>query len=114
MFNLGMFYATGDGGPKNDPSAAAWFRRAADLGLHDAQYNMAVMAQSGRGVPKNLADAYKWYLVAAAQGDTGARQSADAIKGELSAEQRTAAERAAGAYPTQVASSQPRSGGGTD
>ncbi len=108
QFNTGMFYANGDGGAKNDGAAAAWFRRAADAGLHDAQFNLAVLSQTGRGMPKNLAEAYKWYLVAASQGDAGARQAADTLKAELSPDQQSAAERAAAAFRTQVATAQVR------
>ena len=64
MHNLALYYLEGAGGPKNLTSAAQWFRRAADLGLVDSQYNLARLYEDGYGVSQNPAEAYKWYLIA--------------------------------------------------
>lgn len=45
----------------------AW-RRAADKGDADAQYNIGQIYKLGRGVPVDLAEAEKWYRLAALQG----------------------------------------------
>ena len=98
MFNLGLFYANGDGGARDDREAVGWFRRAADIGLHDAQFNLAVMNQNGRGAPQSAAEAYKWFLIAAASGDTGAQASADALKPQIAPDALAAARRSAAAW----------------
>ena len=49
--------------------AFAWYRRAADAGMPDAEFNVAVMLDSGRGVPPDLAEAAVWYARAATHGN---------------------------------------------
>jgi localization factor PodJL len=102
MYNLGMAYYEGLGGPKNIVAAAQWFRRAADLGHNDAQYNLAGLYRNGQGVERNAAEAYKWYLIAArggsAQAQAEARGAADSVKAGLSPAAQTLAERAAASY----------------
>ena len=64
----------------NLPTVRLWdqrasaFRRAADLGLVDSQFNLGVLYEQGRGVAQNTAEAYKWYLIAAKSGDEQARR----------------------------------------
>ncbi|WP_294329727.1 SPOR domain-containing protein [uncultured Sphingomonas sp.] len=54
---------------RGDYAAAmqAW-RRAADKGDADAQYNIGQIYKLGRGVPVDLAEAEKWYRLAALHG----------------------------------------------
>ena len=101
MHNLALYSFEGVGGPKNLTNAAEWFRRAADLGLVDSQYNLARLYEGGFGVAQNPAEAYKWYLIAGRSGDGESRMSALRIKGQLSAEAQSAAERAAGGFQAQ-------------
>jgi localization factor PodJL len=101
MHNLALYYFEGTGGPKNLTQAAQWFRRAADLGLVDSQYNLGRLYEEGFGVSQNPAEAYKWYLIAQRSGDTESRNSAQRIKGQLSVEAQTAADRAAQAFRAQ-------------
>ena len=49
--------------------AFAWYRRAADAGMPEAEFNVAVMLDSGRGVRPNLAEAAIWYARAATHGN---------------------------------------------
>jgi localization factor PodJL len=98
MHNLGLAFFHGSGGPMNKTTAAQWFRRAADLGMGDSQYNLASLYEQGYGVSQNPAEAYKWYLIAARSGDAEARSAADRLKGELTPEARSAAERSAAGY----------------
>jgi localization factor PodJL len=98
MHNLGLAFFHGSGGPMNKTTAAQWFRRAADLGMGDSQYNLASLYEQGYGVSQNPAEAYKWYLIAARGGDAEARSAADRLKGELTPEARSAAERSAAGY----------------
>jgi hypothetical protein len=45
------------------------YRRAAESGLPEAQFNLAVMLDSGRGVPTDVAQAAIWYARAASHGN---------------------------------------------
>jgi localization factor PodJL len=101
MHNLALYNFEGAGGPKDLSAAAQWFRRAADLGLLDSQYNLARLYEEGFGVSQNPAEAYKWYLIAGRSGDSESRMSALRIKGQLSPEAQSAAERAAQAFQAQ-------------
>lgn len=55
-----------------DGSAAAafsWYMRAAEAGLPEAEFDVAVMLDSGRGVGRDVAAAATWYARAAAHDD---------------------------------------------
>jgi localization factor PodJL len=95
MHNLALYYFEGTGGPKNLAASAQWFQRAANLGLVDSQFNLARLYEGGFGVAQNAAEAYKWYLIAARAGDGESRAAADRMKGQLSADALSTAERAA-------------------
>ena len=53
---------------KDDTEAVKWYRKAADQGFVQAQYNLAAMYDSGQGVPQDYAEAAKWYRKAADRG----------------------------------------------
>jgi hypothetical protein len=53
--------------------AAEWCRKAAELGLANAQVFLGHMYDNGRGVPQDFQEAAKWYCLAAEQGDAGAQ-----------------------------------------
>ena len=53
--------------PKNAAEAVKWYRKAAEQGDAEAQYNLGVMYDKGEGVPKNNVEAYKWFNLAAAR-----------------------------------------------
>ena len=86
------------GAEKNYAEAARWFKAAADLGLTDSQFNLAVLYERGLGVGQSLTEAYKWYSVAAAQGDTESRARIEVLNTQLSANDRAGAEHAAKAF----------------
>ena len=50
-----------------------WYRKAAEQGLANAQYNLGIMYANGRGVAKDECTAVKWYRKAAEQGDADAQ-----------------------------------------
>lgn len=53
---------------KGDHSnAAMWYRRAAEQGIAQAQYNLAVCLQNGQGVQRDYVEALQWYERAAQQ-----------------------------------------------
>ena len=66
-------YAKGQGVPENGAEAVKWYRKAAELGLAIAQYNLGGIYAKGQGVPENDAEAVKWYRKAAVQGNAPAQ-----------------------------------------
>ena len=98
MHNLGLYYFEGTGGTKNLTMAAQWFRKAANLGLVDSQYNLARLYEGGFGVPQSQADALSWYLIAARSGDAESRAAADRLKAQMPAATARAAEGVADAF----------------
>lgn len=93
MHDLALYYAEGRGGATVDmTTAVAWFTKAAERGVMDSQFNLAVLAESGQGRARNLADAYVWYTIAAGQGDTIANQRLIALGEQLSPEDKKAAD----------------------
>ena len=71
---LGTMAANGQGVPKDDAVAAAWFMRAARHGYAPAQMALADAFAKGRGVPQNPARAMALAKAAAAQNQPGAAQ----------------------------------------
>jgi hypothetical protein len=55
--------------------AARWYRKAADQGLADAQYNLGQMYRRGQGVARNYSEAVRWYRKAADQGTVLAQRN---------------------------------------
>jgi len=53
--------------------AVTWFRKAAEQGLADAQFNLALMYWKGYGLPQDYIKAVAWYQKAARQGFTNAQ-----------------------------------------
>lgn len=62
---------------KSDPDqfaiAASDFRKAAENGHAEAQFNLGVLLREGKGVPKDLGEAAAWFKKAADQGFAGAQ-----------------------------------------
>ena len=54
--------------PQDYAAAVSWYRKAADQGNADAQYNLGVMYDQGQGVPQDYAAAVSWFRKAADQG----------------------------------------------
>lgn len=74
--------------------ALKWFSMAANAGLVDAQYNLAVLYEKGHGTEVDLVETYKWYSIAGNKGDQQAKKRAKLVKLELSASQILAAQKA--------------------
>ena len=99
MHDLGHYFATGaDGSAPDLQQAVKWFSMAAERGVLDSQFNLAVLYQNGNGVPRSLEDAYVWYAIAGAQGDKIAVQRSDALARDLSPELLKAAQARVKAY----------------
>ena len=45
-----------------------WYRKSAEQGIADAQFNLGVMYDEGRGVTQDYNEAVKWYRKSAEQG----------------------------------------------
>jgi hypothetical protein len=58
--------------PQDRAEAAKWYRRAAEQGRANAQYNLGRMYATGQGVPKDEAEMVKWWRAAAEQGHAAA------------------------------------------
>jgi TPR repeat protein len=56
-----------------------WFRRAAERGHVQAQYNLGNMYLKGQGVKPDRAQAKQWFTQAAEQGHKGAKKALDAL-----------------------------------
>ena len=56
MHNLAVLYAEGIDGKPDYASAAQWFRKAAEHGVADSQYNLGVLAARGIGMDRNIAE----------------------------------------------------------
>ena len=61
--------------------ASALFRKAAERGVRDSQFNLAILHARGLGVPQDLVEAYKWFGIAASSGDEESAKRRDIIGG---------------------------------
>jgi hypothetical protein len=68
-------YDCGQSVPRDYVEAAKWFRKAAEQGDAEAQYNLGVMCYTGEGVQQDYAEAVKWYRKAADQGHAKAQNN---------------------------------------
>ena len=80
MHNLALYYFEGAGGQKDTTLAAQWFRRAAEKGVTDSQFNLGRLYEEGYGVAKDPAAAYRWYVAAAKSGDAEAKAAAERMR----------------------------------
>ena len=77
--SLGLMALKGDGVPKNPAKAIDCFRRGAELGHVDCQFNLAVCHLEGEAVPRDMAMAHQWMLKAAEQGYAAAQYNLGAM-----------------------------------
>jgi localization factor PodJL len=92
MHNLAVMSANQSKGSPDYTVAAQWFSEAAERGLSDSQFNLAVLHENGLGVPQDLKQAYKWLAISARGGDKEAIRRRDILKGKLTADDVVAAE----------------------
>jgi uncharacterized protein len=59
--------------PRDCAAAVSWYRKAAEQGKANAQYNLGRMYANGQSVRQDYAAAVKWYRKAAEQGDADAQ-----------------------------------------
>lgn len=103
MHNLAVMIVedSGPGGKPDYANAIPWFRRAADRGLRDSQYNLGVLYARGLGVQANLAESYRWFSLAANQGDTDAAKKRDDVAKRLDQQTLVAAQLAVQSWAAQ-------------
>ncbi len=72
LFRIGELntarHRSSNGTPSDAENAATYYRRAAALGLAEAQFALAVAYRNGEGLPQDYSEAVNWYHQAAAQG----------------------------------------------
>jgi len=104
MHDLAIFYAYGNGDVSVDmETAAGWFVKAAERGVVDSQFNLAILFENGQGVEQSLPDAYFWYSVAGRQGDQTAAARISALEGQMSQSDIEAAKTRVGSFsPVQI------------
>lgn len=83
MHNLAVLHAEGIDGKPDYKTAAEWFRRAAEFGIADSQYNLGILLARGIGMEQNLPESYKWFALAAIQGDLDAAKKRDEVGAKL-------------------------------
>ena len=69
-----VFSFCGYGVEKNYSEAVKWYRKAAEQGDADAQFNLGACYFLGNGVEKNDSEAVKWWRRAAEQGNAKAQE----------------------------------------
>ena len=79
-------------------AAAGWYRKAADQGNADAQYNLGNKYANGQGVPQDYVQAHKWFNLSATSGDADAVKNRDLVASKLSPAQIAEAQRLASAW----------------
>ena len=58
-------YDNGQGVTQDYAEALQWYRKAAEQGVADAQYNLVSMYYDGQGVTQDYVQAYIWLNIAA-------------------------------------------------
>jgi localization factor PodJL len=96
MHNLGVLAA--EGSKPNYTSAALWFGKAAEYGIRDSQYNLAVLLGRGLGLPKDVVKSYTWFAIVAAAGDADAARKRDDVAARLTSSELAAANAAAAGF----------------
>ncbi|MEN8734596.1 MAG: tetratricopeptide repeat protein, partial [Lentimonas sp.] len=87
-YNLGYMYDFGYGGvPEDDTEAVKWYRKAAEQGYAQAQYNLGMAYYYGHGVPEDYVESYMWLNLAAAQGDENAKHNKGILSKQMTREQ---------------------------
>ncbi len=65
---------------QNHREAVKWYRKAAERGDADAQFNLGVCYSKGESVKQDRAEAAKWLRMAAKQGHAPAQKALEKYK----------------------------------
>jgi uncharacterized protein len=92
-------YSLGHGVPQDYAEALPWYRKAAEQGDANAQFNLGAMYAQGHGVPRDNVEAHMWLSLAASsfRGDDGQESAAvrDYVAGQMTVQQIAEAQRRA-------------------
>ncbi|MBJ7535072.1 sel1 repeat family protein [Rhodomicrobium vannielii ATCC 17100] len=97
MHNLAVLL-TAHETPEDYKQAAALFTAAAQAGVTDSQFNLALLYERGLGLAKDYQKAFFWYEVASREGDKDAIRAAERVKHLLTAAEMQAAQEKAGTW----------------
>jgi localization factor PodJL len=98
MHNLAVVLAEGANGTPDYAGAAEWFRKGAEFGIKDSQFNVAILYARGLGISQDLVQSYKWFAVAATFGDEDAARKRDEVGTKLTPEKLAEAKAAVQTY----------------
>jgi len=79
--NLGEFYETGRGVPREPAQALDWYRRSAEHGFAPAQFNLARLLAFGVGIERDVVSARGWATKAQRQGISQAAELLELLAG---------------------------------
>lgn len=94
MHNLAVLSTDKSDGKADLRISAIWLRRAAEMGVVDSQFNLAIYYAQGMGVEKSTVESYKWFALAAKGGDKDAAAKRDEFAQLLGEENLSAAKMA--------------------
>jgi localization factor PodJL len=83
MYNAAVILVSDPARKGDHPKAFSLFSAAAERGLRDSQFNLAILHERGMGTKKDKAEAVFWYRLAALQGDADAGLRADTLAKSL-------------------------------
>ena len=94
-YYVAMMYLRGQGVEQSHEEAAKWFRKAAQQGIKQAQFQLAELYMGGKGVPRDYEYAYAWYRTGAENRHTKSANALAAAKENLSEQELEEAEKLA-------------------
>ena len=97
-----MIYAKGRGVTQDDREAVIWYRKAADQGDADAQYNLGIRYADGKGISQDYIEAHMWFSLATVGGEERAIKNRSIIEAKMTPEQIAEARRRASAWVKSV------------
>ena len=77
------YYYGRNGKTKDYAEAVKWFRKSAEQGNVDAQYNLGRMYNNGEGVKQDCFEAIKWFRKSAEKGNEKAKEALKKIGEKL-------------------------------
>lgn len=98
QYNLGAAYAS----QWRPVEANQWLRKAAEQGLPEAEYSLAVNSFRGDGMPQDATEAYAWFDVAAAQGHLLAVNARESLASRMTRVEVEAGDRRAAAIIAKI------------
>jgi hypothetical protein len=91
-------YAKGRGVTQDEQQAVIWYRKAADQGDADAQYNLGIRYADGKGISQDYIEAHMWFSLATVGGEERATKNRSIIEAKMTPEQIAEARRRASAW----------------